>query len=423
MPQRRTIPALLALASALLLAQAATADLIAPPADDGAAAPSAEPAPQPVEEAVAHDRGLIVFTISRGDTLAALLKEAGLGAADTAAALAALRPHLAPRALRPGQEVRIETDPIDPSRLFSLTVDLDPLRRLRLDRNEDGTFSGGIVALPAIRHLVRADGEIRSSLYADLRAAGLSSAAILSLIRALSHSVDLQRDLRPGDRFTVLHERFRAPDGTLLQEGGALFLDLALADRRIRIWRYTRADGTTDWYDDRGQSLRRTLLRTPLDGARISSGFGLRTHPILGFDRHHRGVDFAAPAGTPVFAAGDGTVTFAGWRGDYGRTVMIRHAGGYDTLYAHLSTITVRPGAAVRQGQVIGRVGATGLATGPHLHFEVHRNQVAIDPRSIRSLPNQRLEGVELARFNAHRARTEAKLAALAERLELAVAD
>lgn len=414
--------ALPALALVLSLAVEGRADTPAPP-EEGSAVPVLEPEPRGEAEGEAHAGGLIMLTVGRGDTLAGLLAEAGIAPADIGAAVAALRPHLPPRALRPGQELAVAPDPADATRLVSLAIALDPLRRLRVERHDDGTFRAGIETLPAIRHLVRADGEIRASLYVDLRAAGLPSAAILSLIRALSHSVDLQRDLRPGDRFTVLHERFRSPDGALLQEGGALFLDLSLADRRVRIWRHTRADGTTDWYDDRGHSLRRALLRTPLDGARISSGFGLRTHPILGFDRHHRGVDFAAPAGTPVFAAGDGTVTFAGWRGDYGRTVTIRHAGGFDTLYAHLSAITVRPGAAVRQGQLIGRVGATGLATGPHLHFEVHRNQVAIDPRSIRSLPGQRLEGAELARFNAHRARTEARLAALAERLELAAAD
>lgn len=420
MPQHPTIA--LAVTLALLIALDARAD-DPPVTENGASVSILEADAQTQAEDEAPDAGRILLTVAAGDTLAGLLAAAGIAPADIAAAAAALRPHLPPRALRPGQELAFETDAADATRLVSLEIALDPLRRLRLERGEDGTFRAGIETLPAVRHLVRADGEIRASLYADLRAAGLPSAAILSLIRALSHEVDLQRDLRAGDRFTVLHERFRSPDGTLLQEGGALFLDLTLADRRLRIWRHTRADGTTDWYDERGQSLRRALLRTPLDGARITSGFGMRTHPILGFDRHHRGVDFAAPAGTPVFAAGDGTVTFAGWRGDYGRTVMIRHAGGFDTLYAHLSAITVRPGARVRQGQMIGRVGATGLATGPHLHFEVHRNRVAIDPRSIRSLPGQRLEGVELARFNAHRARTEARLAALAERLELAAAD
>lgn len=420
MPQHRTHA--LAVALALFVALDARAEGLGP-AEEGAAVPVLAPDPETVADGEEGDGGRILLTVAAGDTLSALLHKAGIEAADIAAATAALRPHLPPRALRPGQELALEIDAADAARLVSLELGLDSLRRLRLERHDDGTFRGAIETLPAIRHMVRADGEIRTSLYADLRAAGLSSAAILSLIRALSHTVDLQRDLRAGDRFTVLFERFRSPDGALLQEGGALFLDLALADRRVRIWRHTRADGSTDWFDARGQSLRRALLRTPLDGARITSGFGMRTHPILGFDRHHRGVDFAAPAGTPVFAAGDGTVTFAGWRGDYGRTVMIRHAGGYDTLYAHLSAITVRPGGRVRQGQVIGRVGSTGLATGPHLHFEVHRNRVAIDPRSIRRLPGQRLEGAELARFDAERARTEARLAALAERLELAAAD
>lgn len=156
------------LASPLLLAHAATADPIALRADVGAAAPSREPAPQPLPEAVALEPRLIMHTIARGDTLAALLEEAGLGAADTVAALAALRPHLAPHALRPCQELRIATDPIDPSRPLSPAVDLDPLRRVHRDRNGDGTFRGRIRFLPAVRHLARSDGEIRSSLSAGL---------------------------------------------------------------------------------------------------------------------------------------------------------------------------------------------------------------------------------------------------------------
>ncbi|MCS6855388.1 MAG: hypothetical protein NZ523_11655 [Elioraea sp.] len=155
------------LASPLLLAHAATANPIAPRVDVGAAAPSGEPARQPSPEAVPLEPRLIMYTIARGDTLAALPEEAGLGAADTAAALAALRPHLAPHAFRPGQEIRIATDPIEPSRPLSPAVDLDPLRRVHLDRNGDGTFRGRIQFLPAVRQLARSDGEFRSSLYAD----------------------------------------------------------------------------------------------------------------------------------------------------------------------------------------------------------------------------------------------------------------
>ena len=168
--------------------------------------------------------------------------------------------------------------------------------------------------------------------------------------------------------------------------------------------------------------MRRSLLRTPLDAARISSGFGMRRHPILGFSRMHQGVDFAAPTGTPVFAAGDGRVAFTGNRGDYGTTVVITHTGGIATLYAHLSAIQrgLRPGSLVRQGQVIGRVGSTGLATGPHLHFEVHRNGMPINPAVAQTMPPPRLSGPALAAFQRERARAERQFALLAPGAEIA---
>jgi murein DD-endopeptidase MepM/ murein hydrolase activator NlpD len=171
--------------------------------------------------------------------------------------------------------------------------------------------------------------------------------------------------------------------------------------------------------------VRRALLRTPLDAARISSGFGMRRHPILGYSRMHQGVDFAAPTGTPVYAAGEGRIAFAGRRGGYGTTIIVNHTGGMSTLYAHLSSIQrgLRPGSAVRQGQVIGRVGSTGMSTGPHLHFEVRRNDRPLNPAVAQVMPPSRLAGAELASFQRARARAERQFAALAPGRELAASE
>jgi murein DD-endopeptidase MepM/ murein hydrolase activator NlpD len=224
--------------------------------------------------------------------------------------------------------------------------------------------------------------------------------------------VDFQRDIQPGDRFSVLFERFRDGDGDLLGHGRVLHAELVLSGRRIAFWRHELRDGTTDWFDAEGRSLRRAFLRTPLDGARISSGFGMRNHPVLGFTRMHRGRDFAAPSGTPVYAAANGTVISARHEGAYGRIVRLRHAGGVETRYAHLSGFArgIAPGRRVRQGDVIGAVDSTGLSTGPHLHYEVVIAGRAVDParQTARSV---QLAGRDLAAFHAAR-RTLAQQAA-----------
>jgi murein DD-endopeptidase MepM/ murein hydrolase activator NlpD len=396
-------------------------------ADDPALPPPPEPAATVAGLVIEQHAppAPILVVVERGDTLMALLVGTGLAPAEAYAVAAAIAPHLPPRALRPGQEIVVLPDPLDPTRARAVEIVPDATRRIRLHADAAGGYRAAVEETEQIRHLVRAEGEIGSSLYEDMRAEGVPAGLVMTLIRAFSHAVDFQRDLQPGDRFAVMFERFRDPDGALIQHGQGVYAELRLRDRAVRIWRHAPAGGTPDWFDERGESLRRALLRTPLDAARITSGFGMRRHPILGYSRMHRGMDFAAPTGTPVYAAGDGTVAFAGWRGDYGRTVILRHADGISTLYAHLSTIpaALRPGARVRQGQVIGRVGSTGLSTGPHLHYEVHRNNVAVNPAAIRTLAGRNLQGRDLAAFRAERARIERQFATLAGVAELAAAD
>jgi len=367
-----------------------------------------------------------VIVVKRGDTLAELLATADIPPGQIAAATAALAPLLSPRDLRPGQEITLsveETD--DETRLQALEIELDPLTTLSVGRTEAGDFAAERHVRPTLRHLVREDGLIRSSLYEQLAEADVPPAQIVGLIRALGQFLDLQRDVQPGDRFAVMWERFRGEDGAMLRQGAAVYAEFVFSGRHIEMWRHTRTDGTTEWLDGDGRPLRRALLRTPLDGARVTSGFGMRRHPILGYSRAHRGVDFGAPAGTPIYAAADGQVRSAGWRNGYGRTVDIAHSGNILTRYAHMSRIAngIRPGTRVRQGQVIGRVGATGMATGPHLHFEVHVAGVAVDPARRREMPPAPLPATELAAFKRSKARLSSVFASLAGSGEVAAAD
>ncbi|WP_291296414.1 M23 family metallopeptidase [Elioraea sp.] len=366
-----------------------------------------------------------VLTVQRGDTLLALLLRAGLAGPDAHAAAAAITPHLPARDLRPGHELYLFRS-TDPARsLAAFAIEPSPDRRITVFAREDGGFTASVEEIERVRHLVRAEGAITSSFYEDLDRASVPPSLIMALIRAFSHSLDFQRDIQAGDRFSVMFERWRDPDGGLMDHGDVVLAELHAGGKRHRIWRHVKANGTVEWFDDSGASVRRALLRTPLDAARISSGFGMRRHPILGYSRMHQGVDFAAPTGTPVYAAGDGRIAFAGTRGGYGTTIVVNHTGGTSTLYAHLSSIQrgLRPGSAVRQGQVIGRVGSTGMSTGPHLHFEVRRNDRPLNPSVAQVMPPGRLAGAELAAFQRARARAERQFAALAPGRELAAAD
>jgi murein DD-endopeptidase MepM/ murein hydrolase activator NlpD len=190
---------------------------------------------------------------------------------------------------------------------------------------------------------------------------------------------------------------------------------MVLSGKRMRLYRHRSTDGETDYFDAKGHSVRKALVVSPVDGARISSGFGRRRHPILGYTKMHRGTDFAAARGTPVYAAGRGVIETAGRNGAYGRYIRIRHNGTYKTAYAHLQGYVrgIKRGKRVRQGQVIGYVGSSGRSTGPHLHYEILRNGKQINPKRL-NLPSGRiLKGAELARFQTARAALETRLAAL----------
>jgi murein DD-endopeptidase MepM/ murein hydrolase activator NlpD len=194
-----------------------------------------------------------------------------------------------------------------------------------------------------------------------------------------------------------------------------LFASLTLSGKKKAIYRFKGDDGHTEYFDEEGRSAQKALMRTPIDGARLSSGFGQRRHPILGYNKMHRGVDFAAPSGTPIYAAGNGTIVYAGRKGGYGNYIRIRHNGNYDTAYAHMTGFArgMRVGRRVNQGQVIGYVGTTGRSTGPHLHYEVLRQGQQVNPMRIRMPSGRTLAGAEMKRFQGLRAALDQRYALL----------
>ena len=356
----------------------------------------------------APQRSIDQVTVRRGDTLIDILSRAGIAQAEAHAAVRSLRTVYDPRRLRAGQElsIRAENEPAGAGarRLLGLDFDLDFDHAVRVTRDADGRYAAAKVARPQRRDLLHRAGIIDDSLYMSAERAALPHDVIIGLIKLFSWDVDFQRDVRRGDQFETLFEVVSLEDGSADTRGGDLVYGaLSIDGRLLEGYRFELPDGRVAYFDRSGKSLRKFLLRTPMDGARLSSGFGMRRHPILGYTLMHKGVDFAAPRGTPIYAAGEGKVEIAKRNGGYGKYVRIRHTGEYSTAYAHLSGFAkgIAPGRRVRQGQVIGYVGTTGRSTGPHLHYEVLRSGAQINPLRLKQPPNQQLAGADLKRFQA----------------------
>lgn len=351
----------------------------------------------------------VTLHLGKGGTLAGLLATLDLERSEIARALAALRPHLDIRRLQVGQSVHVtleESGDDDQRILRGLTVRPEARREIKVERQEDGTYRAEEKIFEVLKKFHRVAGLITDSLILSTQRAGLPHGALADMLRAFAFDVSFQHDLKAGDRFSALVEEVRTVDGRLVGAGKLLWAKLTSGGgtNSFTVYRFQPTGGRDFFYTSTGESVVRALLRTPLDLARltVSSAFGMRHHPLLGFNRMHSGVDFPAPPGTPVLAAGDGRVAQAGPNGGYGNWVKIVHSGTLATGYAHMMRIAngIRPGAAVHQSQVIGFVGSTGLSTGPHLHFELQRNGAPVDPLGVAQEPlRTKLAGPELARF------------------------
>ncbi len=351
------------------------------------------------------------FSLRRGETLVQVLLRAGLPAGEAHEIAASLRGLVDVRDLKIGQDILIERrsaapdQPATPHRIgFRPAIDRDVV----IERVAAGAWAANVVPRKLTREIARGGGTITQSLARAAEQAGLPNDILIELIRQFSFDVDFQRDVQPGDRFDVLYERDRDEEGDIVRAGRLLAAELTLSGKALLLFRFEAPNQPPEFFTGAGASVRKALLKTPIDGARLTSSFGMRNHPILGFSRMHSGVDFGAPAGTRIHAAGDGVVERAGFEASgYGNVVRIRHTPEFTTLYAHMQQfgLGIRPGTRVRQGQVIGFVGSTGMSTGPHLHYEVHQRGKPINPTALRMPTGRTLTGPELRQFEAERAR------------------
>jgi murein DD-endopeptidase MepM/ murein hydrolase activator NlpD len=385
-------------------------------------APSIADGTGTVEEEAENPLTRLVVSVGNGGTLSGVLGHAGVPTEQANGAIDALRSVFNPRKLKAGQEITVIFENGDDDRVFvGLEFEPDVDRAVAVAREGDA-YEAVEIEKTLERRLVASDALISSSLFEAGAEAGVPIPVMIQMIRAFSYDVDFQRDIQPGDGFSVMYEREFAEDGNPVREGEIVFASLALSGKELSLYRYTTRDGETDYFNRRGESVRKALLRTPVDGARISSSYGMRRHPILAYSKMHKGVDFAAPTGTPVYAAGNGTIDEAGSKGSYGNYIRIRHNREISTAYAHLSRISkdVRRGSKVRQGDVIGFVGTTGRSTGPHLHYEVLRNGRQANPMSVDLPTGIVLAGRDLAAFKQMVEKVDAQFAELMAERQIA---
>ena len=400
------------------------------------------------------------ITMESGDTLAGALIDAGVDSQESHAAIGALRKVFDPRELRAGQSFKLsfapakkthvaqimytppnqagETDsngdadnsssddatPDALGRLLSISFSPSIDHEITVSRAADGSFSAKDTERDLVARYHRAGGTIDSSLYLAAMQAGIPADVVVDMIHMFSYQVDFQRDIHPGDKFQVLYSYYYTPEGKAAKQGVIDYASMTLGGKSMVLYRYQPKDGSgTDYLDAHGRSAKSLLMKTPVDGARISSRFGMRFHPVLGYSRMHKGVDFAVPVGTPVMAAGSGTIRYEGRARGYGNFLMIRHNSEYSTAYGHLSRFAkgVHIGSHVHQGQIVAYSGNTGLTTGPHLHYEVRVHGKQVNPLRVKIAKGVQLKGKALQAFLVQKLHIDSELTGLP--LETKVAD
>ena len=342
----------------------------------------------------------VSLTVKPGQSIGPLLQKNGVSPQTAYETTQAFATSYNPRNVRAGQKVNLYFDGQNDS-FTGLSLKPNKETTVFVDKRPDGSFVSKKVTAEFKKELVSVKSSIENSLYLDAGRLGAPDKVIVQFAQIYAHSIDFQRDIRAGDEFELMFEMYRDHKGNPVKAGDLVFTSFSPRKKTANYYLYESTDGRQGYYDEKGKGAKRMLMRTPVNGARLSSRYGNRKHPVLGYRRKHKCVDFAAPTGTPIMAAGTGTVVRASRYGSYGKYVRVKHSDGYSTAYAHLSKYGrgIKSGKRVIQGQTIGYVGATGRVTGAHLHYEVLKHGKQINPMSLSALSGKPLKASEIPAF------------------------
>ncbi|MDA7752335.1 peptidoglycan DD-metalloendopeptidase family protein [Candidatus Pelagibacter sp.] len=307
--------------------------------------------------------------------------------------------------LKPNLEIKITIDQSNNKNITSFLFPVSRTEKIQLTRNLDSDlFEKKTIITNLNKKILFKEGKITQSLYKTAIDLNVQPNVIIEFARVYGFQVDFQRDIRKNDNFQIMYEIFEDDDGKIFETGNIIFANLKLSGKNNALY-YFEKKGSEGHYDENGRSVEKALMKTPINGARLSSAFGMRKHPIDGFNKMHRGTDFAAPMGTPIMASGSGMITRARWCGGGGNCIKIKHNSTYETIYAHMKNFArgIKEGIRVKQGQIIGYVGSTGKSTGPHLHYEVVVNGKKVNSQKLKLPSGKTLKGKEREIFEVEK--------------------
>ena len=347
-----------------------------------------------------------IYKVQKGDTFENIIGSINLPAQEKKKFYNVIKKQKEIKFLKQNQKVYFKLDTKDTIKILEFKLEVDKKRDLVLFRVANKKdFISKIIEKNLTKVIIFKEGRIDSSLYNTATELGIKPNTIIEFARLYGFQVDFQRDIWKGDSFQIIYEQFENEDGSLIESGDIIYSNLNIQGNDLNLYKFILGNKEIDYFDENGKSMRKTLMKTPINGARLSSPFGKRKHPILGFTKMHTGTDFAAPTGTPIMASGDGVVTRAQWCGGGGNCVKIKHNSVYQTVYAHMSKFGrgIKKGVRVKQGQIIGYVGSTGLSTGPHLHYEVIENGRKINSQKLKLPSGKTLKGKLRNKFEVNK--------------------
>ena len=348
----------------------------------------------------------INYEVQKGDSYQNILDSIELPSSEKEKFLKTVKKQKEIKLLKQNQQVYFKIDRKNDIKIIEFRIEISKKKDIVFLRDVSlNKFSSKVIEKNLTRILKFKEGIIENSLYNTAIKLGIKPNTIIEFARLYGFQVDFQRDIWKGDSFQIIYEQYENEDGSLIESGDIIFSNLNIQGNDLNLYKFELEKKEIDYFDENGKSMRKTLMKTPINGARLSSPFGKRKHPILGFTKMHTGTDFAAPTGTPIMASGDGVVTRAQWCGGGGNCVKIKHNSVYQTVYAHMSKFGrgIKKGVRVKQGQIIGYVGSTGLSTGPHLHYEVIENGRKINSQKLKLPSGKTLKGKQRNKFEVNK--------------------
>ncbi len=346
------------------------------------------------------------YIVEEGDNYESIINRIQIAPIEKKLFLETVKKNKKLKILRPSQKIYLKIDKKNNPKIENFIIEISKKKEIKYIRDyEKNIFYSKILEKELTKIITYKESIITNSLYETALGLEIMPNIIIDFARLYGFQVDFQRDIWKNDSFQIIYEEFLNRDGKVIETGNIIFSNLNLQNQDFKLYRHEYEKNKIDYFDENGKSMRKTLMKTPINGARLSSSFGKRKHPILGFTKMHTGTDFAAPTGTPILASGDGLVVRAQWCGGGGNCVKIKHNKVYQTVYAHMSKFArgIKKGARVKQGQIIGYVGSTGLSTGPHLHYEVIENGIKINSQKLKLPSGKILKGNQRKIFEVNK--------------------